>query len=179
MLLDHRTQQEGFIAWITGLAGAGKSSVACALRQELSASGIETILLDGDLVREVFAGDLGYSPSDRRKNAWRIARLARMLSHQGFHVVVPTVSMFHEVREWLRSEVPGYREIYLRVPLEVLRERDKKGLYSGFENGAVTGVAGLDVGIEEPTCPDLILDNAEARAEFGEFIATIRSVLPI
>jgi glutamine kinase len=107
----------------------------------------------------VIAEDLGHSAANRRRSAVRNARLCRLLASQGIDVVCSTISLFHEVQRWNRANIPGYSEIYLRVPLEELRRRDSKGLYARAERGQVRDVVGLDVPAEEPEAPDLVLDN--------------------
>ncbi|MDX2222367.1 MAG: adenylyl-sulfate kinase [Rhodospirillaceae bacterium] len=148
----------GRVFWITGLAGAGKSSVAGALRTRLADLGMAAILLDGDRLRAIFGGPARYDPDSRRQLAYRYARLCRELAEQGCVVICATISMFHEVQAWNRTHIPGYVEIYLRVPLAVLKQRNQKGLYGPGE--AKDGpVAGLDFAAEEPIQPDLIIDH--------------------
>src|SRR6266404_144656 len=108
----------GCVYWITGLSGAGKTTVGRELWRRLRAAGRSVILLDGDALREVITEDLGHSTGDRRNSAMRNARLCRMLSSQGADVVCPTISLFHEVQRWNRENIPGYCEIYLRVPMD-------------------------------------------------------------
>ena len=89
----------------------------------------------------------------------RNARLCRLLAGQGADVVCATISLFHEVQRWNRENIPGYREIYLRVPIDELRRRDNKGIYAGAQGGDARDVVGLDVPAETPESPDLVLDN--------------------
>jgi len=117
------------------------------------------IFLDGDALRSAIGEDLGHSAGERRRSAMRNARLCQLLAEQGTDVVCATISLFHEVQRWNRENIPGYREIYLRVPIDELRRRDGKGIYAGAQRGAVRDVVGLDVPAEAPESPDLILDN--------------------
>lgn len=149
----------GRVYWITGLSGAGKTTIGRELWRRLRAAGRSAVFLDGDALREVIAEDLGHTLASRRKSALRNARLCRMLSSQGQDVVCPTISMFHEVQRWNRENIPGYREIYLRVPLEELQRRDAKGIYAAARRGELQDVVGLDVAAEIPEAPDLVLDN--------------------
>jgi adenylylsulfate kinase-like enzyme/phosphohistidine swiveling domain-containing protein len=149
----------GRVFWITGLSGAGKTTIGRELWRRLQAAGRSVIFLDGDALREVIAEDLGHSTSNRRRSAMRNARLCRLLSSQGQDVVCPTISLFHEVQRWNRENIPGYREIYLRVPMDELRRRDSKGMYAAAHRGDLRDVVGLDVPAELPQAPDLILDN--------------------
>ncbi|MCB2108311.1 MAG: adenylyl-sulfate kinase [Rhodobacteraceae bacterium] len=145
------------VFWITGLAGAGKSSVAVALRSALDRVNHRCVYLDGDVLREIFGGTQRFDAASRKDLAFRYARLCRELAEQGFDVVCATISMFHDVQEWNRTHIPGYVEIYLRVPMDVLHARDQKGLYSGRAGDGP--VAGLDYPAEEPFSPDLVIDH--------------------
>ncbi len=149
----------GRVYWITGMSGAGKTTVGRALWQRLRAEGCSAILLDGDALREAIADDLGHGLPSRRKSAMRNARLCRLLAMQGHDVVCCTISLFHEVQRWNRAHMPGYREILLRVPLEELTRRDAKGIYAAARRGEAADVVGLDVPAEFPQAPDLIVDN--------------------
>jgi adenylylsulfate kinase-like enzyme len=148
---------KGSIYWFTGLAGAGKSTIAFLFFSRLRKIRPPAVFLDGDVLRRAIAEDLGYTRADRRKSAMRNARLCKLLSDQGFDVVCATISMFHECRRWLRRNAPGYREIYVRAPIAVLRERNKKGLYG--KRRSRSQVAGIDFPVEEPQSPDVTIEN--------------------
>ena len=149
----------GRVFWITGLSGAGKTTLGRELWSRLRAAGRPVTFLDGDALRAVIAEDLGHSADDRRRSAMRNARLCRLLAEQGADVVCATISLFHEVQRWNRENIPGYREIYLRVPIDELRRRDSKGIYAAAQRGDTRDVVGLDVPAEAPEAPDLVLDN--------------------
>jgi glutamine kinase len=149
----------GRVFWITGLSGAGKTTLGRELWTRLRASGRSVTFLDGDAMRAAIAEDLDHSADDRRRSAMRNARLCRLLAEQGADVVCATISLFHDVQRWNRENILGYREIYLRVPLDELRRRDSKGLYSRAQNGDARDIVGLDVQAETPEAPDLVLDN--------------------
>lgn len=143
----------GTVYWITGLAGAGKTTLAKQLYASLRKSKETVLQLDGDILREII-GSAEYGLNQREQLAHSYAKLCKHLSSQGMDVVIATISMFHSVRSWNRLHLPLYKEIYLRVPLSVLRQRDQKQLYS-----AGTLVAGEDLPFEEPANPDLVLDG--------------------
>ncbi len=149
----------GRVFWITGLSGAGKTTLGRELWSRLRAAGHPVILLDGDALRGVIAEDLDYSADNRRRSAMRNARLCRLLAQQGADVVCATISLFHEVQRWNRANIPGYLEIYLQVPMDELRRRDSKGIYAKDQQGDARNVVGLDVPAEIPEAPDLVLDN--------------------
>ena len=154
-----REVSSGRVFWITGLSGAGKTTVGQELCSRLRAAGRSVTFLDGDALRAAIAEDLGHSADNRRRSAMRNARLCQLLAGQGADVVCATISLFHEVQSWNRENIPGYREIYLRVPIDELRRRDSKGIYSGAQGGDARDVVGLDVPAEAPEAPDLVLDN--------------------
>jgi adenylylsulfate kinase-like enzyme len=149
----------GRVYWITGLSGSGKTTLGRELASRLRATGRPVTFLDGDALRSAIAEDLGHSAGDRRRSAMRNARLCRLLAEQGADVVCATISLFHEVQRWNRENIPGYREIYLRVPIAELRRRDSKGIYARAQRGEAPNVVGIDVAAEAPEAPDLVLDN--------------------
>ena len=156
--------RQASVIWITGLSGSGKSTVAQRVWQSLRAQGIAAIHLDGDRLREVLGVVAAHSPGERLELARIYGRMCKMLAEQGMTVVCATISMYHAVRRWNRSHIPGYREVWLRVPLDELKRRDPKGLYTRGND-----MAGIDLPYEEPENPDLIIDNYgtidSARAE--------------
>lgn len=153
----------GCVFWITGLPASGKTTIATLLVSRLRARHIPAVLLDGDVMREVFEHDLGYSLEDRRRCGRRYARLGRMLAAQGVHVVTATISLFEDVRRWNRAHVDHYVEVHVRAPATVRAVRDR-------DRGR-TPVA-YDVPFEEPATPDLILDN-DGSAAADEVVARL------
>lgn len=140
--------------WFTGLSGAGKTTIGRLWYEKLREAGETAVFLDGDELRQVFGGDLGYTEADRRKSAMRNARLCALLAKQGTTVVCCTISMFDSVRQWNRENIPGYFEIYVKASMDTLRQRNQKGLY-----GDGRDVAGVHFQVEEPKTPDLVLEN--------------------
>lgn len=147
------------VYWITGLSGAGKTTIGKLFFEKLKKIEPAAVFLDGDTLRQVFGDDLGYSETDRRKCAMRYSRLCQFLSGQGITIVICTISMFESVREWNRKHMDNYKEIYIKVSMEVLKKRDQKGLYSGNTNEQETEIMGVHIIGEEPMHPDLILEN--------------------
>ncbi|WP_298363930.1 adenylyl-sulfate kinase [Azospirillum sp.] len=147
------------VFWVTGLSGAGKTTVANALRDRLVRTGRPTVLLDGDRMRAVLDAERDHHPAARRRLAFIYARLCREIAGQGLTVVCATISMFHDVRRWNRLNIPGYHEVWLRVPREELVRRDAKGIYAAAASGSGTPVVGVHTEPEEPQTPDLVIDN--------------------
>lgn len=146
------------VIWITGLSAAGKTTLATAFTEYLRSQSVPVVMLDGDALREALGATANHTRESRLDLAYQYARLARMLAHQQITVVVGTVALFKEIHQWNRENLPGYFEVYLRVPLEELQRRDPKGIYRRFAAGEISHVAGLDVAIDEPLQPHLLLD---------------------
>ncbi|MEJ5057348.1 MULTISPECIES: adenylyl-sulfate kinase [unclassified Pseudomonas] len=159
---DMKRESGGQVVWITGLSGAGKSTLAEELVAKLRGIGQSVVLLDGDELREVFGAAANNSQNHGREGrlalAMQYARLCRMLAAQGQTVVIGTISLFREVHEWNRAHLPGYFEVYLKVPVEELRRRDPKGIYRRFDAGELHNVAGLDLVIDEPLEADCLVE---------------------
>lgn len=149
----------GAVYWVTGLPGSGKSTLARALASRLRRSGRTVVRLDGDSIRPIIGVRLGYGQADRRVMAMVYARLCREFAAQGHDVVCATVSMFEEARGWARSEVPDYREIYLQASVETLVARHPKGLLAAGHAGRIRNVPGIDLAVEVPGAPDVLVED--------------------
>ena len=150
---------KGHVFWVTGLAGAGKTTISKLLVKTLKEKKLPVIFLDGDTLRAIFGKTQSHSLGDRMNLAMQYARLSQELSSQGFIVVCATISMFHKVRNWNRENIVGYHEIYLKVDKDILIERDQKQLYSRVLRGEINNIMGMDLDFEEPECPDLTICN--------------------
>lgn len=151
--------ESGTVYWITGLAGAGKTTIGTLLYNKLRDDKSNVVMLDGDIARWAYNDTIGYSSKDREQGAYRNARVCKMIADQGVDVVCCTVSMFEGVRAWNREHLEKYREIFLDVPLEVLKRRDQKGLYSKQVRGEEKDVVGMDLSLEMPHSPDVRIVN--------------------
>lgn len=147
------------LIWITGLAGAGKTTVATALVNRLKEHYNNIILLDGDSFREIMGQDVGYDLMGRKTMARRMSRLCKYLTDQGLHVVCATISMHKDIHDFNRSAIKDYYEILIDVSLDNLIRYDKKELYSRSLKKEIYDVVGMDIPFDRPEHPDLVIDN--------------------
>ena len=151
-----QVKHEGFIVWLTGLSGAGKTTLAKGLELELKERGFLVEVLDGDKVRTHLSQGLGFSREDRNTNIRRIGFVANLLSRNGVVVIVAAISPYRDVRNELREQTTNFIEVYINAPLEVCELRDVKGLYAKARLGEIKGFTGIDAPYEEPLNPDII-----------------------
>ena len=155
----------GAVVWITGLSGAGKSTLAEGLTSRLRRTGKPVVMLDGDLLREALGISAEQSANyDRRSRcdvALKYSRICRLIACQGTIVVISTISMFKEVYNWNRKNLPSYFEVYLKVSMKELQRRDSKGIYKRFADGELKNIAGVDISIDEPAAPDFLIETDE------------------
>lgn len=147
--------RKGILYWITGLSGAGKTTIGNRLYYEMRTKNDNTIILDGDILKKIAGTDLGYKREERLERAYRYCALCKLLTDQGINVIICTIAMFDEIRNWNRNHIEKYVEIFLDVNLEILMARNRKGLYSQTS----VNIAGIDVEIEYPKNPDIIIKN--------------------
>lgn len=158
--------QRGVVAWMIGLSGAGKSTIAAAVERQLHSEGRFTVILDGDNLRSGLNRNLGFTDDDRRENIRRTAEVARIFADQGVITLVSLITPREEFRALARGIVgPAYAEIYVRAPFAVCAERDPKGLYQKAAAGGIANFTGRDSGFEEPPAANLVLDTAAASVE--------------
>jgi len=152
--------QSPFVVWLTGLPGAGKSSIADAVERRLHALGRHTYLLDGANLRHGLSKDLGFAPSDRAEHNRRAGEVAKLLTDAGLIVIAAFVSPFRADRETVRSlfGVGEYLEVFVDLPGDVAAERDTTGLYAKAREGAVENLTGMGSVYEPPESPDVHLD---------------------
>lgn len=149
----------GRVIWLTGLSGAGKTTIGRAMCRSLRDRGVSSLLLDGDEVRAACGSDYGHDLDGRLRNAYRMSRLAKLAAEQGLTVTVSTMSLFHEIHAWNREHLPSYFEVLLDVRVDVCRRRDPKDLYRDVARNLQRNVGGVDVAVEFPLNPHLVLDN--------------------
>lgn len=146
-----------------GLSGAGKTTLAEEVVKIVRKRGGRVVLLDGDRVRELFGNDLGHDFQGRLANAERICRMCKFLDEQSIDVVCAILSIFPESRKWCRNNLSHYYEIFIDSPIDVLIQRDSKGLYGRYQRGEIHDVAGLDLDFPRPDNPDLLISNVESK----------------
>jgi adenylyl-sulfate kinase len=154
----------GIVIWLTGLSGAGKTTLAQSLLRELQSEGMKVEMLDGDEVRENLSRGLGFSKQDRDTNIRRIGFVARLLARNGVAVLASAISPYRQSRDDVRSliERDGARfiEVFVRCPLDVLIERDVKGLYKKAIRGEIANFTGISDPYEKPLNPECIVDSS-------------------
>jgi bifunctional enzyme CysN/CysC len=156
-----RYRHNGAVVWLTGLPGAGKSTLARALERRLFSRGGSPMLLDGDTLRAGLNGDLGFSPEDRSENIRRIAEVATHLARNGHIAIVAAVSPAREDRAAARRIADtAFREIYVATPAEVCEERDPKGHYAKARAGALKGFTGIGNDYQPPERSELVIDTS-------------------
>ncbi len=152
---------EGAIVWFTGLSGAGKSTIAREVHNELWARGVKVELLDGDEIRKDLNKDLGFSQQDRAENIRRIGAIAALLARNGVVVLVSAISPYRAGREEARRRFPHFVEVFVNAPLSVCEERDPKGLYRKARAGLIPSFTGLDHPYERPIAPEIECRTSE------------------
>ena len=153
----------GQVIWLTGLSGAGKSTVADAFERRLYNKGIHSYILDGDNMRTGLNRDLGFTEGDRVENIRRTAEVAKLMADAGLVVIVALISPFRSERSMARSLLggQGFAEVFLDVSLEVAESRDPKGLYKKARRGELPNFTGIDSPYEAPESADLSLDTSQ------------------
>ena len=142
----------GYCYWITGLSAAGKTTIANSLANQIRQGGQTVVVLDGDVMRSIL-DSTAYSRKERLLIGFKYSKLARMLVSQGSTVIVSVIGLFKELHEFNRLNIENYIEVFLDVPIDELKRRDPKGLYSRYYQGAVKNVAGLDLQVDLPEQP--------------------------
>ncbi|CAE6706067.1 adenylyl-sulfate kinase [Paraburkholderia nemoris] len=148
--------------WLTGLSGAGKSTIAFELERQLASLGHACYVLDGDNVRHGLASDLGFDKDDRRENIRRVAHVAQLMNDAGLIVIAALISPMHEDRAMAREIVgPGnFIETYLAASVDACARRDPKGLYAKARAGEIASFTGVSAPYEVPADPELKIDTA-------------------
>lgn len=156
---------KGFTIWFTGLSGAGKTTLSRLLEQRLRAAGAKVEVLDGDVVRTHLSKGLGFSKEDRDENIRRIGFVCELLSRNGVIAIAAAISPYRAIREEVRARIPDFVEVYVQCPIEVLVERDGKGLYKKALAGEIHHFTGISDPYESPAAPEVTINSADEEVE--------------
>lgn len=159
--------QTGMVVWLTGLSGAGKSTIAIHLERKLVGQGYVAYCLDGDNLRLGINQDLGFSDGDRHENVRRMAEVAALFKDAGIITIVACISPFRQMRRFARERAgaAGFIEVFVKADLETCIRRDPKGLYLKTREGQVKNMTGVASPYEEPEQAELVLDTARKSIE--------------
>lgn len=157
------THQKGIVVWLTGLSGAGKSTIAVEVEKLLVMSGYLTYLLDGDNLRHGLNANLGFSEDDRLENVRRVAEVANLMEDCGIVVLATFISPMKEMRDLVRSKIKTghFMEVYIKADIDECIRRDPKGLYKKAIKGEIKQFTGITSEYELPCCPDIVLDTQQ------------------
>lgn len=170
-------RQQGRLYWITGLSGAGKTTIGTQLYYELKKTHDNVVLIDNDSFKSIIDVNPGYSKEERYWRGYKANRFFKMLADQGMIVIACTISMNSEFRNWNRENNKEYIEVFLDVPQDVLRSRDKKDIYKMQATGKMNNVVGVDQKADLPKNPDLTIVN-DGSLSVNECVDMILKVKP-
>ncbi len=156
---------KGFTIWLTGMSGAGKSTISTILEERLRKAGARVELLDGDVVRTNLSKGLGFSKEDRDTNVRRIGFVCELLSRNGVVAIAAAISPYRRVREEVRARIHNFIEVHVDCPLEVLSSRDVKGLYKKALAGEIPQFTGISDPYEPPLAPEVAVDTSREPPE--------------
>src|SRR5215472_4775371 len=156
---------KGFTLWFTGMSGAGKSTISGLLEARLRGLGAKVEVLDGDVVRTHLSKGLGFSKEDRDENIRRIGFVCRLLSRNGIIAIAAAISPYRAVREQVRQTIDNFVEVYVECPVEVLAERDVKGLYKKALAGEIPQFTGVTDPYEPPLAPEVMVNSSRETPE--------------
>ena len=159
------SEDRGVTIWLTGLSGAGKSTIANALVEELHERGRRVELLDGDIVRTNLSKGLGFSKEDRDTNIRRIGFVSNLLTRNGVASIVAAISPYRDVRDEVRAHIGSFVEVYVQCPLDELVRRDVKGLYEKALRGEIENFTGVSDPYEEPENAEVVVDTDHETVE--------------
>ncbi|HIK54162.1 MAG TPA: adenylyl-sulfate kinase [Synechococcales cyanobacterium M55_K2018_004] len=149
-------ENQGLVLWLTGLSGAGKTTIARGVEHELKRRACLVEVLDGDVMRTNLCKGLGFSREDRETNIRRIGFVANLLSRNGVIAIAAVISPYRSIRDEIRDMSDRFMEVYVNAPLEVCEARDPKGLYAMARAGELLAFTGIDDPYEPPLEPDLV-----------------------
>ncbi|MGA1823721.1 MAG: adenylyl-sulfate kinase [bacterium] len=160
---DKMLKQKGVVVWFTGLSASGKSTLARSIEQKLFENGHLSFVLDGDNIRHGLNKNLGFSPEDRTENIRRIGEVAKLFAHAGVIAMTAFISPYRADRDKVRDllDTGEFIEIFVKATLDVVEERDPKGLYKKARSGEIKEFTGISAPYEEPLQPELVIDTGK------------------
>ena len=178
MTQQKQEQPKGFVLWLTGLSGAGKTTIAERLYEKLDALGKDYERLDGDVLRGVFP-NTGFSKESRDEHIKRVGFMASRLEHHGVIVIASFISPYHEARQFVRDLCGNFIEVFVKASLEECKNRDVKGLYKKALAGEIKEFTGVDHPYEEPANPQIVVDtvNQTVDESVDQIMDTIKKFL--
>jgi adenylylsulfate kinase len=171
-------RQRGFTVWITGLPFTGKKDTARILARRLNLLSYRTEVLIGGQIRRKYEKKLGFTKEEIYKNVRRIAFECKLLSENDVIAIAVTISPYQELREECRKLIGNFVEVYHKCPLEVLKKRDKKGLFRKAEEGQLQNVAGISIPYEETPVPEVVVE-AEKEAPMDAANKILKKLLEL
>jgi adenylyl-sulfate kinase len=162
---EEQNMNAGCTLWFTGLSGSGKSTLSQLVASRLRALGARVEVLDGDIVRTLLCQGLGFSREDREENIRRIGFVCELLSRNGVIAIAAAISPYRASRDELRKRIPNFIEIHMNCPVEILIERDVKGLYKKAMSGEIKQFTGISDPYESPIAPEVTVDSSSDSIE--------------
>jgi len=153
-------EHKGFALWFTGLSGSGKTTLARWMEAILRERDMKVEVLDGDIIRQNLSKGLGFSKEDRDTNIKRIGFVCKLLARNGVVAIGSAISPYREIRALVRQEIGDFVEVYVQCPLDVLIERDVKGLYKKALSGEIKNFTGISDPYEEPLSPEVVVNTS-------------------
>ena len=164
-------KKKGSLIWITGLSGSGKSQVAKKLKQKLKQEKMDYLLFNGDDLRKIFKLNK-YDATSRKRYAASYSKFCKKITDQGVNLMFAAVAMIDQTRKWNKKNIPNYCEIYIKVPIKIIRNRNKKNLYRSQKKNVV----GKDIKFPEPFKSDLIIENNYDKSYKKELTKIIKKI---
>ena len=154
------------ILWISGISGAGKTTLANYFKKKFKFKNKNLIHIDGDEFRKIFSNDLNYSLRDRNKNAVRLLNLVKYLSDQKINLVISSNLTSNKYKIWCRSNFKHFVDVYIKTDIKNLLNRDYKNLYKNALSQKIKNVVGVDIPFKEPKKKDILIENNETKKKF-------------
>jgi adenylylsulfate kinase len=156
--------KSGCVVWLTGLPGAGKTTIARILEDEFRKKGLKVEVLDGDDVRKNLSPELGFSKQERELNAKRVSYVSQLLSRNGIMTIVALISPYRSFRDYARNIIgKDFVEVWVKASIETCRQRDPKGIYKKAEEGTLSNVTGIQDPYEPPLNAELVVNTEKER----------------